>query len=186
MVRGRARAFLAGPPLLKAATGEIATDEALGGADMHAARLGPGRVRRRGRRQRAGDRARADRRARLAAARRTGPTAPRRCLAADDLLAPVRRRHEEAGRHAPGDRAHRRRLRLPRVQAPTTARRRSAATPRSPASRSASSPTTARSIRPAAPRSRTSSRAASRRHCRSSGCRTPPASSSAPRPSTPA
>ena len=36
MVRGRARAFLAGPPLLKAATGEIASDEALGGADMHA------------------------------------------------------------------------------------------------------------------------------------------------------
>jgi geranyl-CoA carboxylase beta subunit len=36
MVRGRARAFLAGPPLLKAATGEIATDEALGGAEMHA------------------------------------------------------------------------------------------------------------------------------------------------------
>ncbi|MCL1962277.1 MAG: acyl-CoA carboxylase subunit beta [Desulfovibrionaceae bacterium] len=37
MVRGRARAFLAGPPLLKAATGEIATDEELGGTDMHAA-----------------------------------------------------------------------------------------------------------------------------------------------------
>jgi geranyl-CoA carboxylase beta subunit len=36
MVRGRAKAFLAGPPLLKAATGEIATDEALGGAEMHA------------------------------------------------------------------------------------------------------------------------------------------------------
>ncbi|MGB6055753.1 MAG: carboxyl transferase domain-containing protein [Burkholderiaceae bacterium] len=36
MVRGRARAFLAGPPLLKAATGEIATEEELGGADMHA------------------------------------------------------------------------------------------------------------------------------------------------------
>jgi len=36
MVRGRGRAFLAGPPLLKAATGEIADDEALGGADMHA------------------------------------------------------------------------------------------------------------------------------------------------------
>jgi len=34
-VRGRAKAFLAGPPLLKAATGEIATDEELGGADMH-------------------------------------------------------------------------------------------------------------------------------------------------------
>ena len=36
MVRGRARAFLAGPPLLRAATGEIATEEELGGAQMHA------------------------------------------------------------------------------------------------------------------------------------------------------
>lgn len=35
MVRGRSRAFLAGPPLLKAATGEVATDEELGGAEMH-------------------------------------------------------------------------------------------------------------------------------------------------------
>jgi len=35
MVRGRSRAFLAGPPLLKAATGEIATEEELGGALMH-------------------------------------------------------------------------------------------------------------------------------------------------------
>ncbi len=35
MVRGRSRTFLAGPPLLKAATGEIATDEELGGAEMH-------------------------------------------------------------------------------------------------------------------------------------------------------
>lgn len=35
MVKGKARAFLAGPPLLKAATGEIATDEELGGAEMH-------------------------------------------------------------------------------------------------------------------------------------------------------
>jgi geranyl-CoA carboxylase beta subunit len=35
-VRDRARAFLAGPPLLKAATGEIATEEDLGGALMHA------------------------------------------------------------------------------------------------------------------------------------------------------
>jgi len=36
MVRDRARAFLAGPPLLRAATGEIATEEELGGAAMHA------------------------------------------------------------------------------------------------------------------------------------------------------
>lgn len=35
MVRGRTRAFLAGPPLLKAATGEIASEEELGGAEMH-------------------------------------------------------------------------------------------------------------------------------------------------------
>jgi geranyl-CoA carboxylase beta subunit len=40
MVRGRAKAFLAGPPLLKAATGEIATDEELGGALMHASTSG--------------------------------------------------------------------------------------------------------------------------------------------------
>ncbi len=40
MVEGQARAFLAGPPLLKAATGEIATEEELGGARMHATRSG--------------------------------------------------------------------------------------------------------------------------------------------------
>ena len=36
MVRDRARAYLAGPALLRAATGEVADDEALGGALMHA------------------------------------------------------------------------------------------------------------------------------------------------------
>jgi len=35
MVRKQAKVFLAGPPLLKAATGEIAEDEDLGGAEMH-------------------------------------------------------------------------------------------------------------------------------------------------------
>ncbi len=35
LVRGRSRAFLAGPPLLLAATGEVASEEELGGADMH-------------------------------------------------------------------------------------------------------------------------------------------------------
>ena len=40
MVRGQAKAFLAGPPLLKAATGEVATDEELGGTDMHASLSG--------------------------------------------------------------------------------------------------------------------------------------------------
>jgi geranyl-CoA carboxylase beta subunit len=42
MVRGRTRAFLAGPPLLKAATGEIATEEELGGAEMHTSVSGLG------------------------------------------------------------------------------------------------------------------------------------------------
>jgi len=35
-VKNNGRAFLAGPPLLRAATGEIATEEELGGAEMHA------------------------------------------------------------------------------------------------------------------------------------------------------
>ena len=35
LVKNQAKMFLAGPPLLKAATGEIATDEELGGAEMH-------------------------------------------------------------------------------------------------------------------------------------------------------
>ncbi|WP_374763022.1 acyl-CoA carboxylase subunit beta [Yunchengibacter salinarum] len=39
-VRGRARIYLAGPPLLKAATGEVAEEEELGGADMHYHRAG--------------------------------------------------------------------------------------------------------------------------------------------------
>src|SRR6201990_1471499 len=42
MVRGRTRAFLAGPPLLTAAPGEIATEEELGGAEMHTSVSGLG------------------------------------------------------------------------------------------------------------------------------------------------
>ncbi|CCK74749.1 Acetyl-CoA carboxylase [Oleispira antarctica RB-8] len=39
-VRNKTKMFLAGPPLLKAATGEIATDEELGGAELHAYEAG--------------------------------------------------------------------------------------------------------------------------------------------------
>jgi len=39
-VKGNGRAYLAGPPLLKAATGEIAEEEELGGAAMHAETTG--------------------------------------------------------------------------------------------------------------------------------------------------
>ena len=42
LIRDRSRAFLAGPPLLKAATGEIATEEELGGAVMHTSISGLG------------------------------------------------------------------------------------------------------------------------------------------------
>ncbi len=42
MVRNRSRAFLAGPPLLMAATGEVATEEELGGAEMHTRMSGLG------------------------------------------------------------------------------------------------------------------------------------------------
>lgn len=36
MIEERSKVFLAGPPLVKAATGEIADEETLGGAEMHA------------------------------------------------------------------------------------------------------------------------------------------------------
>lgn len=39
-VRGRSKVFLAGPPLLLAATGEVAKDEELGGAELHAYQTG--------------------------------------------------------------------------------------------------------------------------------------------------
>lgn len=42
LVRGQATMYLAGPPLLKAATGEVATDEELGGAVMHTQTSGAG------------------------------------------------------------------------------------------------------------------------------------------------
>ena len=42
LVRGQSNIFLAGPPLLKAATGEIADHETLGGAEMHASVSGTG------------------------------------------------------------------------------------------------------------------------------------------------
>ncbi len=42
VVRGRTKIFLGGPPLVKAATGEEATDEELGGAEMHSTVTGLG------------------------------------------------------------------------------------------------------------------------------------------------
>lgn len=42
LIEGQSKMFLAGPPLVKAATGEIANDEKLGGAQMHATTSGSG------------------------------------------------------------------------------------------------------------------------------------------------
>lgn len=42
LVRGRSKIFLAGPPLVKAAIGEDADDESLGGADLHGRTTGLG------------------------------------------------------------------------------------------------------------------------------------------------
>ncbi|MFC6631913.1 acyl-CoA carboxylase subunit beta [Microbulbifer taiwanensis] len=42
MVRGQTGMYLAGPPLLKAATGEVADEESLGGAEMHCGQSGSG------------------------------------------------------------------------------------------------------------------------------------------------
>lgn len=79
MVRGRTRAFLAGPPLLKAATGEIATEEELGGAEMHTSISRPRRLSRRrrprGARHRAADHGRSQLGSRAAGERRATPRA---------------------------------------------------------------------------------------------------------------
>src|SRR6202023_2640221 len=40
IVRGQGTIFLGGPPLVRAATGEVVTAEELGGADVHARRSG--------------------------------------------------------------------------------------------------------------------------------------------------
>jgi geranyl-CoA carboxylase beta subunit len=93
MVRGRSRAFLAGPPLLMAATGELASEEELGGAEMHTSVSGLGEYL-----------AEDDRQA-LGLARQviaqTGwalertPTGPPPVLPSDDLLALMPAHHRE-------------------------------------------------------------------------------------------
>ena len=124
MVRGRARAFLAGPPLLKAATGEIATEEELGGAEMHTSVSGLGEYM-------AEDDADGVRLARevvqrlhwqpASGAGRPSGAAARRLpprLDPQELLGIMSADGRKPCRHARGDRAHRRRLGLPGVQGP--------------------------------------------------------------------
>jgi geranyl-CoA carboxylase beta subunit len=183
MVRGRAKAFLAGPPLLKAATGEIATDEELGGAVMHTHVSGLGEYL-------AEDDADGVRFARDVIARLSWGAAP-----APNGRPPRYDAQQLLGIMPPD---HRRQVDMREVIArfaddsdfldfkpdygPATVCGH-AAVQGLPVG---SSPTTGRSIRPAPPRRRTSSRRAARPAYRSSICRTPPATSSARRRKRPA
>ena len=118
MIKERSKVFLAGPPLVKMATGEESDDESLGGAEMHARTSGLGRLLR-GRRTRR-DPHRSPHRgpAELAQA---GPGAGGRVepplFDAEELIGIVPADLRSPVRSARGDRPHRRRLGLRRVQA---------------------------------------------------------------------
>ena len=145
IVRDQGTIFLGGPPLVKAAIGEIVTAEELGGGDLHARDLGGHRPPRRGRRARARDRARHRRDPAAAAAAPPGTCATPREPARRSGRALRRRPHrrQPAVRRARGHRPARRRQRVPRVQERTTAPPSSPASRSSTATPSASSPTTA-------------------------------------------
>ena len=125
--------FLAGPPLVKAATGEDVSAEDLGGADMHTTRVRhrpttpstPRRRRSRSRARSSGCGRAADKAASRPSRARAAVLRPRRALRDHP------RRHQEAVRDARGDRPDRRRQPVPRVQARTTATRWSPAGPTS-------------------------------------------------------
>ena len=144
IVRKQGTIFLGGPPLVQAATGEIVTAEELGGADVHARTSG------------VVDHYAHDDRHALALCRRivAGLNHVKRpaVIAAPARAAALRSggaawrgadRPARAVRRARGDRPHRRRQRVRRVQDASTAPRWSAASPICSAIRSASSPTTA-------------------------------------------
>ena len=163
MVRGRTRAFLAGPPLLKAATGEIATEEELGGAEMHTSISG------------LGDYLAEDDRDALRIARdimanlqwdrpgtdRISHRPPR--YDPEELLGIMPMDHKRPVDMRAGDRADRRRFRFHRIRRQLRSGHGVRRTPASRARRSGSSPITARSIPPAPTRRRISSRPAASR-----------------------
>jgi geranyl-CoA carboxylase beta subunit len=95
MVRGRSRAFLAGPPLLKAATGEIATEEELGGAEMHTTVSGLGEYLAEDDREALGIARRIVDQLRDGFVRHAAPAFTEPLLPADDLLALMPTHHRE-------------------------------------------------------------------------------------------
>ena len=145
IVRNEGTIFLGGPPLVKAATGEVVSAEELGGADVHARisgvadhyahddahALGIARAHRR------------QPQPRQARRRSTSPRPRSRSTIRQELYGIVPSRPAQALRRARGDRAPGRRHRARRVQAALRPRRWSPALRGSGAIRSASSPTTA-------------------------------------------
>ena len=146
IVQGQGTIFLGGPPLVKAATGEVVTAEELGGADVHTRKSGVADHYGRGRRARAGARARASSRnlntkknVDIAAdARRAS-----RSTTAAELDGIVPGDTAQAIRRARGHRAAGRRLRVRRVQGALRHDAGHRLRAHLTASRSASSPTTA-------------------------------------------
>ena len=185
MVRGRSRAFLAGPPLLKAATGEVATEEELGGAEMHTAVSGLGEYL-----------AEDDREALGIARQVVSQTGWQTTASADASRPATLRRRRPAVAHAAAPPRYRSTCVRSCCASPTvptcsnssrsTAPRRSACRRTSAAIRSASSATTAPSTWPARTRPRTSSSGCASSVILSSTCRTPPATWSARTASRPA
>ena len=117
IVKGQGTIFLAGPPLVKAATGEIVSAEELGGADVHTRVSG------------VADHFAVNDHHALAIARRIvghlnrvkpvdgrGRAAARAALSDRGPVRRHQRRHPQALRRARGDRAPRRRQRIRRVQ----------------------------------------------------------------------
>ena len=180
IVKGQGTIFLGGPPLVKAATGEVVTAEELGGADVHARKSG------------VADHMAADDEHALSLARRIVANLNTKKTVDIPLLAPREpsfpaggaRRHRAGGhaqaiRHARDHRAHRRRLRVRRVQGALRHDAGHRLRASVAAFRSASSPTTAFCFRRARSRPRTSSSCAASAAFRCCSCRTSPASWSA-------
>ena len=177
IVRKQGTIFLGGPPLVKAATGEVVSAEDLGGADVHARLSG------------VADHYAADDGHALALVRRIVSNFNSVKKVDIDLRAAARpavrrrraRRHR-AGRHAHANTTSARSSRgwsMPASStssSTSTARRWSPASRTSTASRSASSATTASSIRRARSKPRTSSSCAASGAFRCCSCRTSPAS----------
>jgi 3-methylcrotonyl-CoA carboxylase beta subunit len=180
IVRRQGTIFLGGPPLVRAATGEIVTAEDLGGADVHARQSG------------VADHYAVDDTHALAIARRivanvnsvktidialAEPREPKYDPAELEALVPDQ--PEDAVRYPRGDRAAGGRLRVRRVQGALRHDARDGLRPPCTACPSASSPTTASSSRKARRRAPISSSCAASAAFRCSSCRTSPASWSA-------